>query len=68
MNIKELKAGIKNLPDEMELVGEFGGNQDDFWMGCVARRNEETGMYEEVPEGIERLKDLDKINFLLKMG
>lgn len=65
MNIGELKEAIENLPDDMELVGEFSNNQDDVWWVGLAKANHES-IFE--PVEIEDIEDGDRINFLIRLG
>ncbi len=63
MNIGQLREAINGLPDNMELVGDNAGGQQDIWQIGLAKRGDD-GLYEI----IEQPEPEGDINFLIAMG
>ena len=66
MNIGELKAAIKWMPDDIELVGDFSGSQQDVWKLCCGRRDNE-GIYKQI-HGFDINTPREEINFMICIG
>ncbi len=68
MNIGELKAAIKDIPDDMEMVGDFSGSQQDVWKLCFGKIDD-VGLYHPIEGTSLPVYYVKKeINFMICIG
>ncbi|MCP4978704.1 MAG: hypothetical protein GY931_21365 [Maribacter sp.] len=65
MTVGELRALINGMPDDIEIVGDFHGSQDEIWRVVLGRINND-GIYEMIEErgGVPQ----EEVNLMICLG